>query len=124
MTTCNIDRALHESLAEGQWNPTRDLILLREGIDDYRYIHTLDALIKEAEAKKSGGEALSAARKFRDALFADLSLDLAKYYESRNGAYGENWYALPTNPWTTSKLDSTRRTAAACIAALRNAFKE
>ncbi|MBM4038808.1 MAG: hypothetical protein FJ290_09860 [Planctomycetes bacterium] len=120
VTTCNIDRALIESVAEGQWNPSRDLLLHREGIDDFRYIHTLDTLIKEAEAKKAGGEALAAARKFRDALFADLSLDLTKYYESRNGAYGENWYTLPTNPWTTAKLNATRRAAAAYIIALRS----
>lgn len=124
VTTCNIDRAPIESVAEGQWNPSRDLILLREGIDDFRYIHTLDTLLKDAEARKSGGEALVAARKFRDALAAGLSLDLTKYYESRQGAYGENWYALPANPWNTAKLDQTRRACAACIMALRGTSEQ
>ncbi len=60
-----------------------------------------------------------AARKYVNDLRADLALDLTVYYESRAGAYGENWYPRPDNPWTTAKLTRTRRAIAAHIIALR-----
>lgn len=119
VTTCNVDRAIKESLTEGQWNPCRDLILLRAGIDDYRTMYTLDRHIERAEAKKTGETALAAARKFRDDLRRELTLDLTKYYDARAGAYGENWYPLPDNPWKEAKFDRVRRIALGHIQTLR-----
>jgi hypothetical protein len=119
VTTCNVDKALKEGVVEGELNPCRDLVLLREGIDDYRYIHTLELLLKQAESKKLQSPAVEAARQFRDALFAELSPDLAKYYEARSGAYGENWYALRENPWQAAKFDQVRRQVAMHIQAVQ-----
>lgn len=105
VTTCNVDRALKESLVDGEVNPSRDLILLREGINDYRYAATLENRLRAAPSNL-------AARKCLDELRADLSLDLTTYYESRAGAYGENWRPLANNPWTTAQFTRTRRTLA------------
>jgi len=115
---CNVDRARKESLTEGQWNHCRDLILLREGIDDYRYLYTLERLMGKAESDKNRAKALLAARQFLNDLRADISPDLAVYYSARSGAYGENWYPLPSNPWNTEKLTRVRREAAGHILAL------
>lgn len=118
VTTCNVDRAIKESLAEGVFNPCRDLILLREGIDDYRYLHTLDAAIKRAENAKQDSPELAGAKRFRAELWADVVLDLRKHYEARAGAYGENWYVRPDCPWTGEKLGQVRRRAAEHVIAL------
>lgn len=119
VTTCNVDRAWKESLVEGAWNPCRDLVLLREGIDDYRYLHTLERHIAQAEKAPNPPRTLPAARKFLADLRSRVSLDLASYYEARSGAYGENWYMVPGNPWNTAKLNLVRREAAELIIALR-----
>jgi hypothetical protein len=95
--------------------PARDLLLLREGIDDYRYTHTLDRLLGEAEAKKLDAPATKAARDYRDKLRRELSLDLATYYESRTAAYAENWYPRADNPWTHGKFQDVRRRVAGHI---------
>jgi hypothetical protein len=119
VTTCNVDRAIKESLVEGQYNPCRDLILLRAGIDDYRYLYTLDQRIKQLAARNTGSPVLDEALRFRDSLWTSVSLDLADYYEARAGAYGENWFALPGNPWTSVKFERTRQEVTARILALQ-----
>jgi hypothetical protein len=124
VTTCNVDRAIQESLVEGETNPCRDLVLLRAGIDDYRWLHTLGVWIDRAEARMPGGTALIAARKFREQLAAEVSLDLAQYYDGRAGAYGENWQPVPDNPWTTEKFDRLRQDTAQHIVALKKALGE
>ncbi len=69
-----------------------------------------------AAEKKTGGAAAAAARKFLDQLAGGLSLDLSKYYESRGGpegvAFVENWFTRSDNPWTTARLDETRKKCA------------
>jgi hypothetical protein len=60
-----------------------------------------------------------AAESFLEALCCQVFLDLANYHQSRSGAYGENWYPLPGNPWTPEKFDQVRRLSAEHIAALR-----
>jgi hypothetical protein len=124
VTTCNVDRALKESLVEGILNPCRDLILLRAGIDDYRYIHTLEAWLQRTEARQSASPALPAARKFRDELWASLSLDLTESFRGRSGAYGETLYPAPDFPWTPERFARTRRQVADHIVALRKAMGE
>ncbi|HYF50932.1 MAG TPA: hypothetical protein VEJ63_16070 [Planctomycetota bacterium] len=119
----NNDVALMESLTEGEVNPSRDLLLIREGIDDYRYIYTLDALIRELESSAKGNPGWQAAKSFRDALHAEVSLDLKSYYTHRWGSYSENWYTLPGNPWNGGKFDATRRACAAHILALQKLGK-
>jgi hypothetical protein len=51
---------------------------------------------------------------------AEPSLDLGRYYPTRAGAYGENWCALPGNPWTDAQFQQVRRQAAAHVMALTN----
>lgn len=111
--------ALHPSQEAGKMNPSRDLLLIREGIDDYRYIYTLETLLRAAEGKAGAEAALAKAKEFRDRLRAELSLDLAKFYECRRGAYAENWYPLKENPWIGGKFEETRRGCAEHIAALQ-----
>jgi hypothetical protein len=117
VTTCNMDRAIHESLTPGVFNPTRDLLLLRAGIDDYRYLHTLDNRLRAAEAHAPKSPAVQAARRFRDELFSSVSLDLRNDYITRAGAYAENWYAKPT-AWSDDQFTSLRRDIARHIAAI------
>jgi hypothetical protein len=123
VTTCNVDRAIKDSVVEGEFNPSRDLVLLRAGIDDYRYLHSLDVWIDRAEAKQLGGAALAGARKFREELTREVSLNLAKYYSGRAGSYGENWYLTTDNPWTDAKLNEVRRAASKHILALKRAVE-
>lgn len=104
--------AVKTALDEKDHIPSRDLLLIREGIRDYRYIFTLDQLIREAEGKKLDVPAVADARKFRDQLRADLALDLTRYYESRTASYAENWYPRADNPWTHAKFQDVRREAA------------
>ncbi len=108
-----------DSLTQGEVNPSRDLVLLREGINDYRYIYTLDTMIKQAEAKGLTTQAITDAKKTRDDLFSSISLDLTTYYEARNGFYSENWYPLANNPWTGDKFDTTRKNIATNASALK-----
>jgi hypothetical protein len=118
VTGFNIDRALHESATEGVLNPWRDLLLIRAGIDDHRFIHTLDRRLAQAEAARAADPAIAAARKWRDDLSRSLSLDLTTYYESRTGAYAENWHVRPGNPWNGRRFDQVRRQAAEHIRAI------
>ena len=118
----NCHPALKASRVRGEMNPSRDLVLIGAGINDYRYIYTLDVLIAEAERKKRGGAALAAAKKFRDELAGELSLDLDTYYESRTASYAENWYPKADNPWTTAKFDGARRACAERILLLHKAL--
>jgi hypothetical protein len=124
VTTCNIDRAIHESAVEGQFNPSRDLVLIRTGIDDYRYIHTLDVWIDRARSRKGAGPVVAEAAKFRDELRGGLSLDLTSYYGARGGSYGENWYTRRDNPWTAARFDQVRRQLAQHILRLQQAVAE
>jgi hypothetical protein len=102
------ERPIMPSRSEGQHHFTRDLLLIREGIDDYRYAITLDALLRRAAERKVAGPAVTSARQYRDGLFQDLSLDLTKYYEARSGAYAENWLPLAENPWRGGKFSVVR----------------
>jgi hypothetical protein len=113
--------AMRLALDDKDFIPARDLLLIREGIADYRYIYTLDRLIHDAESKKLDAPAMAAARKFRDQLRAELSLDLTRYYESRTAAYAENWYPRADNPWTHGRFQEMRRQAAEHIIALQAA---
>lgn len=115
--------AVRPALDDNDFIPARDLVLIREGIADYRHIHTVDRLIRDAELKKFDGPAVAAARKFRDQLRAELSLDLSRYYDSRAASYAENWSPRADNPWTHSKFQDTRRQAAEHIVALQSALR-
>jgi hypothetical protein len=123
----NVDRVLIDSAIKGELNPCRDLILIREGIDDYRYIYTLERLIENTRRKQSDGDALAAAKAFRDRLYRDVTIDLTEYYETRGHAqsvtYAENWYPKKGNPWTGKKLEVIRRQCASHIVALRELLK-
>jgi hypothetical protein len=107
--------AVRMALDERDFVPARDLVLIREGIADYRYIDTLDQLLRLAESRKLDAPAVAEARAFRDQLHAELSLDLTRYYESRTAAYAENWHPHADNPWTHSKFREVRRQAAAHV---------
>jgi hypothetical protein len=116
--------AVRIALDEKDFIPARDLLLIREGIADYRYIYTLDQLIRQAESKKLDAPSVAAARRFRDQLRAELSLDLTRYYESRTASYAENWYPRADNPWSHRKFQEVRRQAAVHIMKLTNSNKE
>jgi hypothetical protein len=107
------------ALDDRDFIPSRDLLLIREGIDDYRYIYTLDQLVRDAEAKKLDIAIVLEARKFREQLRGDLSLDLTRYYESRTASYAENWYSRADNPWTHGKFQEVRRQLAGHIVGLQ-----
>jgi hypothetical protein len=124
VTTCNVDTAVKETLTEDVVNPSRDLVLIRAGFDDYRYIHTLERRISAAERAKPGARELAAAKQFRDRLRLSLSLNLLDYYEMRSGSYGENWYRLPENPWTDAEFERVRRDCASHIVALQQILAE
>jgi hypothetical protein len=117
----NLCESLKESSVPGDWNPSRDLVLIAAGVDDYRYLHTLECWIARAEAGKRDGPALAAAKKFRDETRAALVLDLGQYYQMRNGSYAENWYPAPGNPWRGDKFDQVRREAARHILSVKQA---
>jgi hypothetical protein len=112
----NVYAGLLPGKKDGEWSMSRDLVLLREGIDDYRYVRTLELLAKAAKVTKP--EATAAAEKFLEELCASLSLDLKTYYRWREGSFAENYYPLQDNPWTGAKLDETRRKCAEYILAL------
>jgi hypothetical protein len=99
--------------------PARDLLLIREGIDDYRYIYTVERLVRAAEAKQLD---VTAVRRRLDQLRADLSLDLTRYYESRTASYAENWYPRTDNPWTHERFQEVRRQCAKDAVALSMAL--
>jgi len=111
--------AVIESMEPGVMNPSRDLVLVAEGANDYRYVHTLESAISETEAAGKENTALASAKKFLEQLNAELSLDLSVYYETRFGAYAENWYPRKDNPWTGQKFSDTRRQCAEHIVALQ-----
>lgn len=121
ITHGNTDRALMPSVRSKAPNPSRDLVLLREGIDDYRYIHTLEECIKRAEKKGENGSALASAKEFCRSLKESIALDLSTYFFHRIKyvCYAENWYRKPDSPWTTLKMDETRRQCAKHIVALK-----
>lgn len=102
--------------------PARDLLLIREGTADYRYIYTLDRLLADADQKKLDAPAVAAARAFRDRLRRDLSLDLTRYYESRSASYAENWFPRADNPWTDGNFREVRREAAGHIVGVQKAL--
>jgi hypothetical protein len=112
----------------GGWNPARGLILIREGIDDYRYVHTLEAFLKKAEQSRPDAPAAAAARKFRASLSADLNVDLSAYYDATwgsDGGYGAGYlHARPNNPWRAPRFDQVRREAANHILALKQGLGE
>lgn len=66
--------------------------------------------------------AVAAARRDRDQLRKDLSLDLAHYYESRTASYAENRYPRSDNPWTHGKFQDVRRQFAGHIIEVRKAL--
>jgi hypothetical protein len=118
------ERPIMPSRTDGEYHFTRDVLLIREGIDDYRYAITLDALLARAAQRKVAAPALTAARQYREALFQDLALDLTKYYESRSGAYAENWLPLADNPWRGAKFSAVRLRLAEHILAVKNELGE
>jgi hypothetical protein len=122
VTTCNVDRALKESL-DGRLNPCRDLVLIREGIDDYRYLHTLEHWLEGTSKEQPAHPAVSAARAFRERLWAEIVPDLARYFHARGGSYGENWYPTGDNNWNSERLDHLRRACADHILALQRGGK-
>ena len=116
VTTCNVYTTVKDSLVPGQYNPSRDLVTIRSGIDDYRYVYTLEQWL--ARDRLATTPAQAAALDFLKKLREDLSLDLLAYYCTRSGSYGENWYPLPGNTWTTAKFEQVRRAAAGHILAV------
>jgi hypothetical protein len=107
-----------DSLEVGRVNPSRDLLLLRAGIDDYRYLHSLERALEQA-GPNVDADTIANARKFQDELKQEFSLDLSKYYQARAGAYGENWFALPDNPWTDARFGAVRRRTAEFLVLLQ-----
>jgi hypothetical protein len=108
---------------DGGVNPARSLILIREGIDDYRYIHTLEMLLNKALPRHPGSVVVQAAKKYCDELAAELNVDLSTYYEAHFGSDGghgaEYWHPLAGNLWRSGKFSQVRREAARHIVALK-----
>jgi hypothetical protein len=87
---------------------------MRQGIDDARLLHALDAALKTAP----DDERTRAARAFRDALWKDVDLDLRKSYRLWCASYSEDLFVKPDNPWMGGKLSATRKDCARHLEAL------
>jgi hypothetical protein len=112
----NVYRAVIDSLAPGEHNPSRDLLLMRQGIDDARLLYALDAALQKAPSN----DAARQAKAFRDALWAEIDLDLKTYYRIRTGSYAEDAFVKPGNPWTSAKFSAVRKSCAEHLRALRS----
>jgi hypothetical protein len=110
----NVYRAVIDAATPGKHNPSRDLLLMRQGIDDARLLHALDAALKAAPDTA----AARSARAFRDGLWRELDLDLNAYYRMRCASYSEDFFVKPGNPWTSAKFTATRRACAEHLQAL------
>jgi hypothetical protein len=96
-------------------NSTMILEGAREGIQDYRWLVTLERLIKE----KADTPAAAEARKALDALRARITPDARDYFQpvGRTGGWGQTW-SLKDTAWRGAAYQSERRTIAGHIAAL------
>jgi len=93
----------------GRWAVARDLVNLREGITDYRYLRTLE--------KAAPGD--GRARAFLDGLRKEFPDDLTRCFggwAAWDGG-GENWYARPGSPLSVRRLDEIRARAAELLKA-------
>src|SRR4029077_6629980 len=79
---------------DGQPCPARDFVNLREGITDYRYLHTLELAVKQRRQASPQGPALQAAERFLQQLREETDRDLTRSYAAwgPRDAGGENWY--------------------------------
>ena len=96
-------------------NSTMILEGAREGIQDYRYLCTLDRLIKE----KAGTPAADEAQKALDALRAKIVPDAREYFQpvGRTGGWGQTWSQKPS-AWKGADYAAARRSLAEAIGKL------
>jgi hypothetical protein len=100
------------------WIGTISWELLREGIDDYRYLYTLNALV--TRAAEAGGEAAQRtdeARRAVDEMMARVPEDFGEAIRTYSDGWSEN-----TGPLTPGAYDRFRRQLARHIVALREAL--
>lgn len=96
-------------------NTSRILEEMREGIKDYRYIITLERLLRAAgEGAEAGraGEFLTQLRK-------EITPNLSDYVEHTNGT---TWRVIDGKAWTAGRYNRMRRDLTAHIVAVREAL--
>jgi len=97
------------------WIGTINWEWIREGIDDYRYLHTLSTLI--AKARKVGGAAAEVAEQAQAAIDSTMSqvpVDFGDAIKTYTDGWSEN-----TGPLTPAAYDRFRRTLARFISELQ-----
>lgn len=85
---------------EGKIFPAIHWEAMREGINDFKYIYTLEELIRENAAKKP--EECAKARKLLDEIKADTIIDLEEYKKKQTNLHIKSF-------WTPEKFDSYRK---------------
>lgn len=100
------------------WVGTINWEWMREGVDDYRYLYTLSALI--AEGRKVGGEAAGLAKEAQgviDGMMSQVPVDFGDAVRTYVDGWSEN-----TGPLTPEAYDRFRRSLARFIGDLRTAL--
>ena len=100
--------------------PSRDFLNIREGITDYRVLHTLEDAV--AAARKAG-RPLDDAGAFLRTLRAEIPTDLRQTYEGWGppDAGGENWYLKPNVRLRPGRLEEIRAEAVRHLVRLKGA---
>jgi len=98
-------------------NTSRILEEIREGIKDYRYLATLEQLIRSAGKRVEAKEAAAFLRRLRK----EMSADLADYVEA---TAARTWRSKAEGAWSASRYELLRRDVVTHILALRAALGE
>jgi len=85
--------------------------LVREGIDDAKYLYTLESAIKEAKSLSPSNPAIKSAEMLLDSIRKNVEMDIKKY-KFEHYATGE---LLEQPLWKPSKFDQIRREIADLI---------
>ena len=98
--------------------PTVALIAMREGIDDYRYLRTLERRVEELEGMGVVDSAIPEARRFLEQVRGGVAIDLPVQRGDRKAAgptYFSWWDLHQQQGWTPARLDGIRDEAATWI---------
>ena len=108
--------ALPSSKHWPELNPATQLYAVREGYEDYRYLTTIEELMKRAGDRPAATEA----RKFLEELRGSISADLGDNLR-RTGNMGQ-MDMKPESTWTGEQFDRTRAKMIEQIYALTRAL--
>ena len=98
-------------------NPSRILEEMREGIKDYRYLITLERLIRGAGKRRETDEAGEFLKQLRE----EISGELAECVEPSSSL---TWRAIPKKAWTAERYNRLRREVTTQILGVRDAIGE